>query len=227
MPKFDRSFIVLILFPLLMQGVLVTIEIALYSSVLAIVMAVIAAVGRLSSYGLLRWPCVAYIELFRGTSLVVQLFWLFFVLPMPPFNVELSPIVVAVIGLGLHIGAYGAEVLRGAINSVPRGQIEACIALNVGPVRRFFRVILPQSLLIALPPGTNLLIELIKYTSLVSLVTLSDLTFRARQLDQMTFETLKIFGLAMIMYFVLAQVVNLLSRLFERLLNRGKLGRLR
>ncbi|KAA0981546.1 ectoine/hydroxyectoine ABC transporter permease subunit EhuC [Pseudomonas sp. ANT_J12] len=216
----------LILFPLLMQGVLVTIKIAFYSSVLAIIMAIIAAVGRLSSYGLVRWTCIAYIELFRGTSLVVQLFWLFFVLPMPPFNVELSPMVVAVIGLGLHIGAYGAEVLRGAINSVPRGQIEACIALNVGPVRRFFRVILPQSFLIALPPGTNLLIELIKYTSLVSLVTLSDLTFRARQLDQMTFETLKIFGLAMVMYFILAQVINFLSRLFERLLSRGKLGRL-
>jgi len=224
--EFDRSFIVLILFPLLMQGVLVTIKIAFYSSVLAIIMAVIAAVGRLSSFGLVRWTCVAYIELFRGTSLVVQLFWLFFVLPMPPFNVELSPMVVAVVGLGLHIGAYGAEVLRGAINSVPRGQIEACIALNVGPVRRFFRVILPQSFLIALPPGTNLLIELIKYTSLVSLVTLSDLTFRARQLDQMTFETLKIFGLAMIMYFILAQVINFLSRLFERLLSRGKLRRL-
>lgn len=216
----------LILFPLLMQGVLITIKIAFYSSVLAIIMAIIAAVGRLSSYGLVRWTCIAYIELFRGTSLVVQLFWLFFVLPMPPFNVELSPMVVAVIGLGLHIGAYGAEVLRGAINSVPRGQIEACIALNVGPVRRFFRVILPQSFLIALPPGTNLLIELIKYTSLVSLVTLSDLTFRARQLDQMTFETLKIFGLAMVMYFILAQVINFLSRLFERLLSRGKLGRL-
>ena len=226
MPKFDRSFIVLILFPLLMQGVLVTIKIAFYSSVLAIIMAIIAAVGRLSSYGLVRWACIAYIELFRGTSLVVQLFWLFFVLPMPPFNVELSPMVVAVIGLGLHIGAYGAEVLRGAINSVPRGQIEACIALNMGPVRRFFRVILPQSFLIALPPGTNLLIELIKYTSLVSLVTLSDLTFRARQLDQMTFETLKIFGLAMVMYFIMAQVINFLSRLFERLLSRGKLGRL-
>lgn len=225
MPKFDRSFIVLILFPLLLQGVLVTIKIALYSSVLAIVMAVIAAVGRLSSYGLVRWPCIAYVELFRGTSLVVQLFWLFFVLPMPPFNVELSPIVVAVVGLGLHIGAYGAEVLRGAINSVPKGQIEACIALNVGPVRRFFRVILPQAFLIALPPSTNLLIELIKYTSLVSLVTLSDLTFRARQLDQMTFETLKIFGLAMVMYFILAQVINILSRWFERLLSRGKLGR--
>ena len=216
----------LILFPLLMQGALITIKIAFYSSVLAIIMAIIAAVGRLSPYGLVRWTCIAYIELFRGTSLVVQLFWLFFVLPMPPFNVELSPMVVAVIGLGLHIGAYGAEVLRGAINSVPRGQIEACIALNVGPVRRFFRVILPQSFLIALPPGTNLLIELIKYTSLVSLVTLSDLTFRARQLDQMTFETLKIFGLAMIMYFILAQVINFLSRLFERLLSRGKLRRL-
>ena len=166
---------------------------------------------------------MAYIELFRGTSLLVQLFWLFFVLPLPPFNLELSAYTVAIVGLGLHIGAYGAEVMRGAIGSVAKGQYEACVALNMPPATRFRRVILPQALLAAIAPGTNLLIELLKNTSLVSLITLSDLSFRARQLDQATFQTLEIFSLTLLLYFVLAQVINFTMRGVERRLGRGRL----
>ena len=166
---------------------------------------------------------MAYIELFRGTSLLVQLFWLFFVLPLPPFNLELSAYTVAIVGLGLHIGAYGAEVMRGAISSVAKGQYEACTALNMPATIRFRRIILPQALLAAIAPGTNLLIELLKNTSLVSLITLSDLSFRARQLDQATFQTLEIFSLTLLLYFVLAQVINFLMRRVERRLSRGRL----
>jgi polar amino acid transport system permease protein len=151
------------------------------------------------------------------------LFWLFFVLPLPPFNIEMSPFAVAIVGLGLHIGAYGAEVMRGAISSVAKGQYEASVALNFTAFTRFRRIILPQALLAAIPPGTNLLIELLKNTSLVSLITLSDLSFRARQLDQATFETLQIFTLALIMYFVMAQLINFAMRRFERRLSRGRM----
>src|SRR5690606_29238689 len=164
-----------------------------------------------------------YIELFRGTSLLVQLFWLFFVLPLPPFNLEMSSYTVAIVGLGLHIGAYGAEVMRGAISSVAKGQYEACTALNMSSATRFRRIILPQALLAAIAPGTNLLIELLKNTSLVSLITLSDLSFRARQLDQATFQTLEIFSLTLLLYFVLAQVINFTMRAVERRLGRGRL----
>lgn len=211
------------LFPLLLQGAWVTVQVTFWGSLLAIVSAIIAALGRLSPIAPLRWLAIVYIEVFRGTSLLVQLFWLYFVLPMPPFNVEMSAFAVAIVGLGLHIGAYGAEVMRGAIRSVARGQYEACIALNMTPFRRFLRIVLPQALLAAIPPGTNLLIELLKNTSLVSLITLSDLAFRARQLDQATFMTLEIFALALLLYFVMAQVINLGMRLLEKRLSRGRL----
>ena len=211
------------LLPLLLQGAWVTVQVTFCGSLLAIASAVLAALGRLSPIGPLRWLAITYIEIFRGTSLLVQLFWLYFVLPMPPFNIEMSAFAVAVVGLGLHIGAYGAEVMRGAIRSVAKGQYEACTALNMTPLRRFTRIILPQALLAAIPPGTNLLIELLKNTSLVSLITLSDLAFRARQLDQATFMTLEIFALALLLYFLMAQVINLGMRLLERRLARGRM----
>lgn len=211
------------LLPLLLQGAWMTLQVTFFGSMLAIVAAILAALGRLSPWRVLRWFCVAYIELFRGTSLLVQLFWLFFVLPLPPLNIELSSYTVAIVGLGLHIGAYGAEVMRGAISSVAKGQYEACTALNMTGATRFRRIILPQALLAAIAPGTNLLIELLKNTSLVSLITLSDLSFRARQLDQATFETLKIFALALVLYFLMAQAINLAMRGLERRLSRGRM----
>ncbi|MBA1275658.1 ectoine/hydroxyectoine ABC transporter permease subunit EhuC [Stutzerimonas azotifigens] len=211
------------LIPLLLQGAWMTLQVTFWGSLLAIASAILGALGRLSPIAPVRWLAVTYIELFRGTSLLVQLFWLYFVLPMPPFNIELSAFSVAVIGLGLHIGAYGAEVMRGAIRSVHKGQYEACQALNMSPVRRFHRIVLPQALLAAIPPGTNLLIELLKNTSLVSLITLSDLTFRARQLDQATFMTLEIFGLTLVLYFIMAQAINLAMRLLDRRLSRGRM----
>ncbi|WP_414876105.1 MULTISPECIES: ectoine/hydroxyectoine ABC transporter permease subunit EhuC [unclassified Pseudomonas] len=211
------------LLPLLIQGAWVTLQVTFLGSLLAIVVAIPAALGRMSPWRALSWFSIAYIEVFRGTSLLVQLFWLFFVLPLPPFNLELSPYSVAIVGLGLHIGAYGAEVMRGAISSVAKGQYEAATALNFSGYKRFRRIILPQALLAAIAPGTNLLIELLKNTSLVSLITLSDLSFRARQLDQATFQTLEIFSLALVMYFVLAQAINLGMRSVERRLARGRM----
>lgn len=211
------------LLPLLLQGAWVTVQVTFFGSLLAIAAALIGAFGRISPIAPLRWLAIAYIELFRGSSLLVQLFWLYFVLPMPPFNITMSAFSVAVIGLGLNIGAYGAEVLRGAIRSVHEGQYEACVALNMTAWQRLRRVVLPQALLAAIPPGTNLLIELLKNTSLVSLITLSDLAFRARQLDQATLMTLEIFGLALVMYFVLAQIINFCMRSLERRLSRGRM----
>ncbi|MBU0521953.1 MULTISPECIES: ectoine/hydroxyectoine ABC transporter permease subunit EhuC [Pseudomonas] len=211
------------LLPLLIQGAWVTLQVTFFGSLLAIAAAILAALGRMSPWRALRWFSIAYIEVFRGTSLLVQLFWLFFVLPLPPFNIELSPYSVAIVGLGLHIGAYGAEVMRGAISSVAKGQYEASTALNFSGYKRFRRIILPQALLAAIPPGTNLLIELLKNTSLVSLITLSDLSFRARQLDQATFQTLEIFSLALVIYFVLAQAINIGMRQIERRLARGRM----
>ncbi len=209
------------LLPLLLQGATVTIQITLLASVLAIVLAFIAALAKLSPLRSLRWLANIYIEVFRGTSLLVQLFWLYFVLPLPPFNITMTSFTVAVLGLSLHIGAYGAEVMRGALSSVPRGQIEAAIALNIPPFRRFFHIVLPQAIVNAIPPGTNLLIELLKGTSLVSLITMADLTFRANQLVQLTFLSREVFGITLLIYFVLAQCINFAMRMLARRFSRG------
>ncbi len=210
------------LLPLLLEGTLVTIRITVMAAILAAAMALTASLAKLSAWRLLRWLANAYIEIFRGTSLLVQLFWLFFVLPLPPFNLTMTPYTVAVLALGLNIGAYGAEVMRGAFGSVPRGQIEAAIALNLPPVHRFFHIVLPQALVNAIPSFTNLLIELLKGTSLVSLITLADLTFRADQLVQSTFRSTEIFLLALLIYFLLAQAISLSMRALERRLSRGR-----
>jgi len=101
------------------------------------------------------------------------------------------------------------------LRSVPHGQYEAALALNMSPAMRMRRIILPQAMINALPPATNLMIELIKGTSLVSLITLSDLTFRARQLDEATLETAKIFALTLLIYFLLAQCLVALMRRVE------------
>ncbi|WP_265289767.1 ectoine/hydroxyectoine ABC transporter permease subunit EhuC [Verminephrobacter eiseniae] len=208
------------LMPLLMKGTLVTIEIALYSILLAIVMAGLATALRTAPLRVVRWTGNIYVEVFRGTSLLVQLFWFFFVLPLAPFNIELTPFTVAIVGLGLHYGAYGSEILRGALHSVPNGQYEAALALNMSAATRMRRIVLPQALLNALPPATNLMIELLKGTSLVSLITLSDLTFRARQLDESTFRTAEIFSLTLVIYFVLAQIISYAMRHVERRLGK-------
>jgi polar amino acid transport system permease protein len=209
------------LLPLLLEGTLVTIRITCLAALLAAALALLAATAKMGPLRPLRWIANIYIELFRGTSLMVQLFWLFFVLPLPPFNLTLSPYTVAVLGLGLNIGAYGAEVMRGALLAVPRGQIEASIALSLSPLDRFFNVVLPQALANAIGPATNLLIELLKGSSLVSLITLADLTFRANQLVETTFRSTEIFSIALVIYFILAQMINLTMRMFERRLNRG------
>ncbi|TJW59016.1 MAG: ABC transporter permease subunit, partial [Mesorhizobium sp.] len=103
--------------------------IAILGSLLAIVMGVLAALARMYGPAPLRWLATVYVEIFRGTSALVQLFWLFFVLPQ--FGVTLDAFLVAVLALGLNVGAYGSEVVRGAIQSVARGQWEACTALNM------------------------------------------------------------------------------------------------
>ncbi|MFP5460271.1 MAG: ectoine/hydroxyectoine ABC transporter permease subunit EhuC [Gammaproteobacteria bacterium] len=210
------------LLPELLRGAWVTLQVAGGGAVLAVASALAAALARMYGPRPLRWLAVGYIEAFRGTSALVQLFWLFFVLPH--FGVTLSPMTVGILALGLNVGAYGAEVVRGAIGSVPRGQWEAATALNLGRAQALRRVILPQAFVAMIPPWGNLFIELVKATSLVSLITLSDLAFKAQQLNQNTLRTAEIFGLVMLIYLGISMLVTLCMRKLERRAARG-LGR--
>ena len=206
--------------PVLLQGALVTIEIALLAALLASVLALAAALARLARWLPVRAVATVYVEFFRGSSLIVQLFWLFFVLPQ--FGLSLSPFVVAVTGIGLNYGAYGAEVVRGAILGVAQGQYEAAAALGLTRRQVRWLVILPQAARIMIPPANNLAVQLVKATSLTSLITISELTFRAYQLNQVTMRTAEIFGALLVIYYVICTVV---ARGFAMLERRASYGR--
>ncbi|WP_166238291.1 ectoine/hydroxyectoine ABC transporter permease subunit EhuC [Paenibacillus turpanensis] len=203
------------LLPPLLHGAGITIQLTVYSAALAFVVAVAAGIGRLSKYKLVRIPIIAYIEFFRGTSLLVQLFWIFFVLPL--FGITLSKMMAGVLALGLNYGAYGAEVVRGAIQSVPKGQTEAGIALNMTPWQRMRRIIFPQAFVMMIPPFGNLIIELLKGTALVSLIGLYDMTYEALLLrTEAIYMTPIILGMLLVLYFVIAFVINTGMRWLER-----------
>jgi polar amino acid transport system permease protein len=203
----------------LLDGAAVTVEITALAIVVAAAIAFPVGIARLSRHRPVRLLAGVYVEVFRGTSVLVQMFWFFFALPA--FGIRLTPIAAGVLALGLNVGAYGAEIVRGAVKAVPRGQIEAAIALNMRPLVRMRRVVLPQALVAALPPFGNLMIELLKGTALVSLITLSDLTFQAQVLRSSTGRTLAIFSLTLLFYFVMAMAITAVVRLLERRVSRG------
>jgi polar amino acid transport system permease protein len=210
---------VLYLVPPLLDGFAVTLRLTTGAALLALPVAIAAGLARLAPWRAVRWPATAYVEVFRGSSALVQLFWFYFVLPL--FGLNLSAIAVGVLVLGLNTGAYGAEIVRGAILAVPRGQWEAALTLNLTAWQTMRRVVLPQALPAMLPPAGNLLIELLKNTALVSLITLTDLTFRAQTLRSETLKTETIFTLVLVMYFGTALMLTALMRGLEALLSRG------
>jgi polar amino acid transport system permease protein len=200
--------------PLLLQGLLMTLLVTVLGTLLAVVTAFTAGLGRLSQHWFLRWPAGIFVEVFRGTSLVVQMFWLFFALP--GFGIQLVPLAAAVLALGLNEGAYAAEIVRGTISSRAAGQNEACVALGMGRALRMRRVLIPQSIPAMLPPFGNVMVDLLKNTSLVSLVTVSDLTFRAGFVRNEMGHTTQVYLIILVIYFALSQVISAFSRWMER-----------
>ena len=204
---------------LILQGAVVTVQLTVMGSALALVMAFVAGLGRISRHMALRWLATAYIEFFRGTSIFVQLFFAYFVLPF--MGISLTPLQAGVLSLGLNVGAYGAEVVRGAILSIGKEQYEACVALNLSRWQCMRRVILPQALLVMLPTFGNNAIELLKATSIVSLISLADMTFQANIVRSQTGNTLVPFTTILILYFVFAMIIASAIRALERRMARG------
>ncbi|PJM89364.1 ectoine/hydroxyectoine ABC transporter permease subunit EhuC [Achromobacter ruhlandii] len=202
------------LVPPLLEGLAVTLEIMAGAVVLAVPLGRVGGVGRLSTVRPVRWLASIYVEVFRGTSALVQLFWFYFVLPL--FGVQLPAMLVGIVVLALNAGAYGAEVVRGAIRAVPPGQREAGVALNLTRGQIMRRIVVPQAIPAMLPPAGNLLIELLKNTALVSLITITDLTFRGQLLRSETLRTTEIFTLMLLLYFAVALLITAGVRLLER-----------
>jgi polar amino acid transport system permease protein len=189
---------------LLASGTLITCVQFILASFVAVIAALLAGLGKISANPFVRGVSVGYVEIFRGTSLLVQLYWIFFVLPL--FGITLPPFTAGFMSVGLNVGSYGAELVRGAIQSVPRGQWEAAYALSMSPAKRMRRIILPQAFVLMLPPWGNLLIELLKGTALVALISVTDLTFQAKQINASTFLSAQAFGAALIIYYLLARI---------------------
>ncbi len=205
------------------NGTLITAAQFFLAAVLAIVLALIAGLMKLSDNPAIKGIAVVYIEIFRGTSLLVQLYWIFFVLPL--FGITLEKFTAGFVAVGMNLGAYGAELVRGGIQAVSKGQWEAAYSLSMSPARRMWRIILPQALVNMLPPWGNLLIELLKGTALVALISVADLMFVSRQINGTTFLSAQAFGTALIIYYVFARfIVTPFMRWLERAMAR-KLGR--
>jgi len=197
----------------LLSGLWVTVYVTILSSAVALVLAITLGLMARAKHLLPRTVARVVIEFFRGTSLLVQLFWLYFVLPL--FGYQLTTLAVGVIAFGLNFGAYGAEVVRGAINAVPRPQWEGAVALNLSPYQRMRRVIMPQAVPLMLPPFNNLLIQLLKSTPLVFLITITDLTYVGDQYRVSLGNELFIFPLLLVAYFCLSYMFTLVMHVFE------------
>jgi polar amino acid transport system permease protein len=200
--------------PFFLGGIPVTLEVTFLAMAVAMPTAVALALGRTSPYALLRWPAGFMIEFFRGSSALVQLFWAFYILPL--FGLTLPPFTSGVLVLGINAGAYMSEVVRAGLEAVPKGQHDAAVALGLPARYRFFRIILPQALPLMVPPFGNELITMLKFTALVSLVTIQDLSFRASLIGDTLGDNAAVFGLAIIVYFVLALILAGLVSLLER-----------
>ncbi|WP_323016542.1 ectoine/hydroxyectoine ABC transporter permease subunit EhuC [Castellaniella sp.] len=203
----------------LMAGARVTIELTLYSTALGGLFSFLFGIGRLSRSRFWRWLSITLIEVFRGTSLLVQLFWLFFALPVLGqalgIDLRLPAVVAGALALSLNIGAYGAEIVRGAIQAVPHNQYEAAKALDFTPRQTLWRIALPQAIPEMLPSFSNLAVQNLKDTALVSLIGLGDMAFQAERIRNFTQDSVPIYTLLLLMYFGMALVLAGMMRILE------------
>ncbi|MFJ6565973.1 ectoine/hydroxyectoine ABC transporter permease subunit EhuC [Streptomyces sp. NPDC091292] len=203
-----------------LPGIWVTLQLTVYSAALATAVAFGVGILRTHRLRFLRFLAGLYTEIFRGTSALVLMFWIFFVLPQLA-GWSLVPMWAAVLALGLSYGAYGAEVVRGALNAVAPAQREAGVALSFTPWQRVRLILLPQAVPEMIPPFSNLLIELLKGTALVSLLGIGDVSFAAYLVRLATQESAQIYGITLVVYFVIAFVLTRGMRALERKTKAG------
>lgn len=206
-------------FPFLLKGALLTLEISILSLILGLIFGLSAALCKLGSNFFLRNLAAFYIWLIRSTPLLVQLFIIYFGLPQ--LGIDMGPFMSGVLGLGLNVGAYNAETIRGGIQSISKGQQEAARSLGMSSGLAMRRIILPQALRIIIPPLGNNFIILIKDTSLVSTITLVELTLTAQRFIGSTYKPFEMYVMAAFLYAVLTTTASVLLGKLEKRTNRG------
>jgi len=200
--------------PLLGKGAIVTLELSVIAMALAVIIGLSFALTRLYGPGVLRAFSVAYIESIRGTPLLIQLFLIFY--GLPHIGIRLSPMLAAIFGLALNYSAYEAENYRAGIQSIPKTQLEAALALGMTRLQALRYVIVPQAMRLVIPPVTNDFIALLKDSSLVSVITMVELTKAYSQLASIHYDYLGIGLLAAAMYFLIGLPFVRLARMAER-----------
>jgi polar amino acid transport system permease protein len=205
---------------MLMSGAAVTIEVTAASLVLGCAIGLLVGIGRLNPrrrviYGL----CSAYLVFFRGTPLLVQLFIWFFGLPQ--FGLMLPAFACGVVGLGMYSGAYVSEIVRGAIQSVDRGQNEAARSLGMSAGQAMRKIIIPQAIVRMIPPLGNEFIALIKNSALVSLLTIHDLMHEGQKIISVSYRSLEVYLAVALIYLIMTTATSGALRLIERRLRAG------
>jgi polar amino acid transport system permease protein len=204
----------------LLHGAAVTVEVTACALVLGCVMGLLVGIGRLDPrrrivYGI----CTAYVTVIRGTPLLVQLFLLFFGLPQ--FDILLPAFVCGVLGLGVYSGAYVSEIVRGAIQSVDKGQLEAARSIGMSSAQAMRAVILPQAIVRMIPPLGNEFIALIKNSALVSLLTIHDLMHEGQKIISVSYRSLEVYLMIALVYLILTSAAGLFLRRMEQRLRMG------
>ena len=207
----------------MLQGIPITLELTFASITLVVISGFVLGLGRSSKVRWIRWPSAFVVEFFRGSSAIVQLFWAFYVLPF--FGINLPPFVAGILVLGLNGGAYFSEVVRASFASVPKGQTEAALALDLPAWYRLTRVVLPQALPLMVPAFGNALIDMLKFTALLSLITINELAYRADAIRSVLTQGGEVYGLTLLIYFVLSLIfsgaVQVLERFAKKWAGRG------
>ncbi|MFS1511978.1 amino acid ABC transporter permease [Chengkuizengella sp. SCS-71B] len=206
------------LIPLLEGALYYTIPLTIISFIIGLTLAVLSAVARISTIKFLQTISRIYVSIIRGTPLLVQLFIIFY--GLPNIGVTLDPFPSAIIGFSLNVGAYGSEIIRASILSIPKGQWEAGYSIGMSYTKTLQRIILPQAARVSVPPLSNTFISLVKDTSLASLVLVTELFRKAQQIAAKEYEFLLLYIEAAIIYWVICFILSLLQNKIENRLER-------
>jgi L-cystine transport system permease protein len=204
--------------PLLEGALYYTLPLTFISFFFGIILAVLTALARISSSKPLQIIARIYVSAIRGTPLLVQLFILFF--GLPTVGIVIDPFPAAVFGFSLNVGAYASEVIRAAIQSIPKGQWEAAHTIGMNYTQTLRRIILPQATRVSIPPLSNTFISLVKDTSLASLILVTEMFRRAQEIASANYEFLLLYTEAAIIYWLICFILSLIQDRIEHRLDR-------
>lgn len=199
----------------LLSGLQMTLVLSAATLVLAMLGGLLIAGLDLSRWRVLRWVGLTFGEIVRNTPILVQLLWVYYVLPIV-FGIAIGPVTALVIGLSVYQAAFISEVYRAGIQAVPRGHREAAQVLGLRPAQSFRRIVLPQAIRMTLPPLASNFVQLIKFSSLGAVISVSEITRRGMELSASTFRPLEIFTFIAVVYFFICWPLAMAIRLWER-----------